>query len=330
MKSRRVSRMVRVLLSLAAFGGMAGSAYAQQGHPQSYPRRPIAYIVPYGPGSGNDVIARIVARKITDNWGQQVVVVNRPGATGAIGLELTANAQPDGHTMVIASTSQIINQHLSKVRYDFLRDFAPVSLSGTMPYSVGVLNTFPAKSLKELVAMAKANPGKFNYTGTIGSIAHFMGEMLKSSGNIDIVMVPNKLASESEVDVLAGRIEIWISTMSTALRQVKAGKVRVLGVGGGKRSPELPDVPTMAEAGFPKLDVVAAYYILTPAKTPKPINEVLNGHFVKAIADKDVKDRLIVAGVEPNSSTPQELDALVKSDVARWGKIVGESGIRLE
>ena len=317
--------MVMGALPAVAFGMTICDAAAQ-----GYPKRPIAYVVPYGPGSGNDVIARIVARKVTDNWGQQVVVVNRPGATGGIGLELTANAQPDGHTMVIASTSQIINQHLSKVRYDFLRDFAPVSLSGTMPYAVVVLNTYPAKSLKDLVAMAKANPGKLNYTGTIGSIAHFMGEMLKSSGNVDIVMVPNKLSSESEVDVLSGRIEILISTLSTAIRLVKAGRVRVLGVGGGKRSSEMPEVPTMAEAGYPKLDVVAAYYILVPAKTPKPIIDVLNGQIVKAIAEKEVKERLIAAGVEPNSSTPQELGALVKSDVVRWEKIVRESGIRLE
>jgi tripartite-type tricarboxylate transporter receptor subunit TctC len=313
------------VLAVLAFQATA-SAYAQQG----YPRRPIAYIVPYGPGSGNDVIARIVARKISDNWGQQVVVVNRPGATGAIGLELTASAQPDGHTMVIASTSQIINQHISKVRYDFLRDFSHVSLSGTMPYAVVVLNTYPAKSLKELVAIAKANPGKLNYTGTIGSIAHFMGEMLKSAGGIDIVMVPNKLAAESEVDVLAGRIEIWISTLSTAIKQAKAGKVRVLGVGGGKRSAELPEAPTMAEAGYSKLDVVAAYYILTPAKTPNAVNNTLNGQFVKAIADKDVKEKLVAVGVEPTTSTPLELAALVKSDVEKWGKVVKESGFRLE
>ena len=325
MKMRWFIRMAAWLLPVTALGGIADTVLAQ-----AYPRRPIAYIVPYGPGSGNDVIARIVARKISDNWGQQIVVVNRPGATGAIGLELTANAQPDGHTMVIASTSQIINQHISKVRYDFMRDFSHVSLSGTMPYAVVVLNSYPAKSLKELVAIAKANPGKLNYTGTIGSIAHFMGEMLKSAGGIDIVMVPNKLAAESEVDVLAGRIEIWISTLSTALKQAKAGKVRVLAVGGGKRSAELPEVPSMAEAGYPKLDVVAAYYILTPAKTPNAINDTLNSQFVKAIGDKDVKERLGAVGVEPTTSTPHELAALIKSDVEKWGKVVKEFGFRLE
>lgn len=315
---------------LLAIASVASFAAGNDVVAQTYPTRPIAYIVPYGPGSGNDVIARIVARKITENWGKQIVVVNRPGATGAIGLELTANAAPDGHTMVIASTSQIINQHISKMRYDFMRDFGHVSLSGTMPYSIVVLNSYPAKSLKELVAIAKASPGKLNYTGTVGSIAHFMGEMLKSAGGIDIVMISNKLSSETEVDVLAGRIEIWMTTMSNAIRFAKAGKVRVLGVGGGKRSPELPDAPTMAEAGYPKLDVVAAYYILTPVKTPKQYNEALNAQFVKAIADKDVRDRLFAAGVEPQSSTPQELAAWVKTDFQRWAQVVKETGFRLE
>ena len=231
---------------------------------------------------------------------------------------------------MIASTSQIINQHLSKVRYDFLRDFAPVSLSGSMPYAVSVLNTFPAKSLKELIALAKANPGKFNYTGTVGSIAHFMGEMLKTAANIDIVMIPNKLAAEAEADVLGGRIEIWMATLSTTLRQVRADKVRVLAVGSDKRASELPNVPTMTEAGYSRANVVADYFVLAPAGTPKPLIAILNGEIVKAIGNKEVADRLVAAGVEPISSSPQEVGARLKSEVARWEKIVKESGIRLE
>jgi tripartite-type tricarboxylate transporter receptor subunit TctC len=323
--TRWILGIIVLLLSTTALAATASDARAQD-----YPKRPVSYIVPYGPGSGNDVIARIVARKVSDNWGQPVVVVNRPGATGGIGLELTAKAQPDGHTIVIASTSQIINQHLSKVRYDFLRDFTPVSLSGSMPYAVSVLNTFPAKSLKELVALAKAQPGKFNYTGTVGSIAHFMGDMLKSAANIDIVMIPNKLAAEAEADVLGGRIEIWMATLSTTLRQARADKVRVLAVGGDKRASELPNVPTMTEAGYPRANVVADYFILAPAGTPRPIVDVLNSEIVKAIGDREVKERLVAAGVEPTSSSPQEVGARLKSEVSRWEKIVKESGIRLE
>ena len=209
---------------------MAGATHAQ-----TYPARPITFVVPFGPGTGNDIIARIIAQKVTENWGNNVVVENRPGASGAIAMEITAKAQPDAHNAVIASTTLIVNQLVSKVRYDVLRDYAPVSVVGSMPYVLAVNQNSPAKSINDLIAMAKARPSKMNYAGILGGVPHFMGEMLKSAGGIDIVMVPNKLSAESEVEVLAGRIEIWISTLSTAIKQAKAGKVRVLGVGGGKR-----------------------------------------------------------------------------------------------
>ena len=325
MNAQWISRFAILTLSMAGFGMAVGDAHAQ-----GYPTKPITLIVPYGPGSGNDVIARILANKMSDNWGNSVVVVNRAGATGAIGLEVTAAAPPDGYTIVIASTSQIINQHLSKVRYDFVRDFAPVTLSGTMPYLFAVPNSFPAKSLKELVAIAKSKPGQLNYTATIGSIAHFMGEMLKSASNIDLVMIPNKLAADAEADVISGRVEIWITTVAGVVPQMRAGTVRVLGVSGEKRSARLPDAPTMAEAGFPASDVTAGYFILAPAGTPKPIIAALNNEITKAFGAKDVRDRLAAAGVDPATSSPDELGALIKSEVARWGKIVKESGIRVD
>jgi tripartite-type tricarboxylate transporter receptor subunit TctC len=325
MHTQWVTRIAILALSMAGFGMAVGDAHAQ-----GYPNKPITLIVPYGPGSGNDVIARILANKMSDNWGNSVVVVNRAGATGAIGLEVTAAAPPDGYTIVIASTSQIINQHLSKVRYDFVRDFAPVTLSGTMPYLFAVPNSFPAKSLKELVTIAKSKPGQLNYTATIGSIAHFMGEMLKSASNIDLVMIPNKLAADAEADVISGRVEIWITTVAGVVPQMKAGTVRVLGVSGEKRSSRLPDAPTMAEAGFPASDVTAGYFILAPAGTPKPIIAALNSEITKAFGAKDVRDRLAAAGVDPVTSSPEELGALIKSEVAKWGKIVKESGIRVD
>lgn len=326
--SSRISGSLRAIAGsvLLLVFGMAIEANAQS----AYPRKPITYIVPYGPGSGNDVIARIVAKKIGDNWGHNIVVVNRAGATGGIALEATANAAPDGHTMVIASTSQIINQHLSKVRYDFVRDFAPVSLSGNQPYAVSVLKSFPVSSMKELVALARAHPGKMNYTGTIGSIAHFMGWMLKSQNKIDIVMIPNKLAAEAEADVLAGRIEIWFATASTTTRQARAGKVKVLAVSGGKRLPELPGTPTMAEAGYADAGAVANYFVLVPVATPKTVVAQLSAEFVKAIAATDVRERLQAGGVEPTSSTPDEAAKIVRGEVEHWGRIVREAGISID
>ena len=325
MNAKWISRLAILAMPLAGFSLTASDARAQ-----GYPNKPITFVVPYGPGSGNDVIARILANKLSENWGNPVMVVNRAGATGAVGLETTAKAAPDGYSIVIASTSQMINQHLSKVRYDMVRDFAPVSLSGTLSYSAAVLASFPAKTLNELVAMAKSNPGKLNYTGTIGSIAHFMGEMLKSAGNIDLVMIPNKLIADAEADVVSGRVEIWFAPLNNVLPYAKTGKMTVLGITGDKRAAELPDVPTMAEAGFPALDISANYYILAPAGTPKPIIATLNSEFVKAMGSKDVRDRLAAVGVDPKSSSPEEGGALLKSEVARWGKIVKESGIRVD
>ena len=299
-------------------------------HAQNFPRKPITFVVPYGPGAGNDVIARILQKKVTENWGQSVIVVNRPGATGGIALETTAAAPPDGHTIVIGSSSQIVNQYLSKVRYDFLRDFVPATLSGTSAYAVSVLKSFPANSLKELIALAKAHPGKMNYTGTIGSIAHFMGWLIKTDAKIDIVMIPNKLATGAEADVLAGRIELWIATVSTSMRQVRAGKVKVLAVSGDKRWTELPNVPTVTELGYPRANLVANYYIMAPVGISKPIVDTLNAEFVKALGDKEVRERLLAAGVEASSSTPEEAASLRKNEVVRWEKIVRESGIRID
>lgn len=325
MIQQRCSSPLAALLAV-----MFACTTAPLAHAQGFPRKPITFVVPYGPGSGNDVIARIEAKKITENSGHSVVVVNRAGATGGIGLETTAAAPPDGHTIVIASTSQIINQFVSKMRYDFARDFAPITLSGTMPYSIAVLKSFPVNSIKEMVALARAHPGKLNYTGTVGSIAHFMGWMLKTDAKIDIVMVPNKLSSEAEADVLAGRIELWFATASATVRQAAGGRIKVLAVSGERRLPELPDVPTLAEAGYPKAVVAANYYIMAPAGTPRAVVDTLNAEFVKALGDREVRDRLAAAGVEPTSSTPQEAALLVKNEIARWEKVVRASGIRIE
>lgn len=322
----KVSRMVAVLAAPAACLAMT-SAQAQA---QTYPSRTITFMVPFGPGSGNDVIARIVAQKVGENWNQPVVVENRPGASGGIAMELTAKAAPDGHSVVIASTSHIVNQFVSKVRYDVIKDFAPVSLTGALPYVIAVTQNSPAKSLSDLVAMAKSRPGKLNYAAVPGGVPHFMGEMLKSARGIDIVMIPYKSTTDAEVDVIAGRVEIWLTTLASALPLAKASRVRVLGVSGARRSTLLPEVVTMAEAGLPSVDVIVGFYFLTAVATPKANIAALNREIVKAIEMPDVRDRLLAAGVEPRSSSSDELDALLKSEVARWGKIIKDSGVRLD
>jgi tripartite-type tricarboxylate transporter receptor subunit TctC len=326
MKKTWITRFaLSVMLPTAAFGFAAGPALGQ-----AFPTKPIAFIVPYGPGTGNDVIARLISNKVTENWGQPIVVDNRPGAAGAIGTDLTAKAAPDGHTILIASTSQILNQFISKVNYDILKDFAPVIVPGTLPYVLAVPNASPAKSIKELVAFAKSMPGKVNYAGTFGSLPHFLGEMLKTAGGIDITLINYKSTPDAVPDVLANRVEIWFTTMASAVPLAKAGRVKVLGVAGTQRAAVLPDVPTMAEAGFPTLDVSASFYVLAPAATPRPVVAALNREMAKALASPDVKEKLAAAGVAEKSTTPEEASAMLKSEVASWAKVVKESGVKME
>ncbi|HSN39338.1 MAG TPA: tripartite tricarboxylate transporter substrate-binding protein, partial [Burkholderiales bacterium] len=193
MNRKWVSRFaISLLVPTVAVILAAGQVLAQ-----GYPNKPITFIVPYGPGTGNDVIARLISQKVTENWGHPMVVENRPGAAGAIGTEMTAKAPPDGYTILIASTSQIINPYVSKVRYDILKDLTPVTVPGVLPYLLAVPNASPAKSIKDLVAQAKSVPGKFNYAGSFGSVSHFMGEMLKSAGGIDIALITYKSTSDA-------------------------------------------------------------------------------------------------------------------------------------
>lgn len=326
MNSKRISRFIlSVLAPVMALGLAAGQAPAQ-----SYPSKPISFIVPYGPGTGNDIIARILSQKVGESWSQPLVVDNRSGAAGAIGTELAARAAPDGHTILIASTSQLINPYISKVRYDILKDFTAVVVPGTLPYLLAVPTASPAASIKELVAQAKAMPGKFNYAGSFGSVSHFMGEMLKTAGGIDIALITYKGTPDAIADVIANRVQIWFTTMATGTPLAKADKIRVLGVAGKKRAAVLPDVPTMAEAGYPTLDVSASFYVLAPAATPRPVVAALNREMVKALATQEVKDKLGAAGVEINSTTPEEAGTLLRNEVAGWGKVVRESGVEMK
>jgi tripartite-type tricarboxylate transporter receptor subunit TctC len=324
MNTQWIGRIATLLSSAAVAAWLASAASAQ-----GFPQKPVRYLVPFGPGGGNDVVARIVAQKLTENWTQPVVVDNRPGASGGIAMEMAANAPADGYTIVLPSTSVLINQLVSKVRYDMTRDFAPVSLSGSLPYVIAVTSSLPATSVNELIALAKARPGKINYAATPGSLQHLLGETLKVEKGIDIMMIPYKSSTFATTDVIAGLVEIWFTQMSTGLPQARAGKVRILGFSGEKRSPMLPDVPTMAEAGVPTLNATASFYILAPAGTSKTIVDALNAQIVRAFASDDVRARLFAAGFEPKSSTPDELGAILRSELARWGKIVKQAGIRL-
>jgi tripartite-type tricarboxylate transporter receptor subunit TctC len=320
MKCRCIVTAAAVALAAFSTGAVA----------QNYPAKPVSFVVPYGPGTGNDIIARLISQKVGETWRQPLVVENRPGAAGAIGTELVSKAAPDGHTILIASTSQIINPYITKVRYDILKDFSAITVPGTLPYLLAVPNASPAKSIKELVAHAKANPGKFNYAGSFGSVSHFMGEMLKSAGGIDIALITYKSTPDAIADIAENRVQIWFTTMATGTPLAKSGKVRVLGVAGKKRAPVLPDAPTMAEAGFPTLDVSASFYILAPAATPEPVIAALSREIGKALAAQDVRAKLAASGVEISSASPEEAGELLRKEVAMWGRVVKESGVQMK
>lgn len=297
---------------------------------ESFPSKPINFIVPYGPGTGNDIIARIISQKVSENWNRPIVVENKAGASGAIGTEATAKAPADGHTLLMASTSQLLNPLISKVRYDILKDFAPVTVPGSLPYVLAVPEALPVKSIKELVALAKSRPGKVNYAGSYGSLSHFMGEMLKSAGGIDIALIAYKSTPDAVADVLGNRVEIWFTTMASAVPLAKAGKIRVLATAGKQRASVLPEVPTFIEAAFPTLDVQAWFYVLAPAATPAPVMTTLHREIAKALASPDVKEKLAVAGVDPQNTTPEQASLMLRNEVALWARIVKESGVKME
>jgi tripartite-type tricarboxylate transporter receptor subunit TctC len=312
-------------LAGAAAVVISGAAAAQ-----AFPTKPISFIVPYGPGTGNDLIARVIAQKVGDDMGRPMVVENRPGATGAIGADLTAKAPPDGHTILIASTSHITNAYVNKVNYDLLRDFSPVIRPARMAYVLAVPNASPAKTIKELVALAKANPGSLSYGGVYASVSHFMGEVLKSAGQIDISLVTYKGTNDAAADVIANRIGLWFTTTATGIPLAKAGKVRIIGVCSKERLAVLPEVPTVVEAGFPALNLDINFYILATAKSPGNAIATLNQHIGRALATQDVKEKLALQSVEATVTTPEETAAILKHDIGEWGRIIKQSGIKMQ
>jgi len=288
-------------------------------------------IVPFPPGSGNDTVARILGPKITEDWRQPVVVDNRPGAGASIGAEAAARAAADGYTLFLPSSSNAINMHAARAKYDLIRDFAPVALVGTLPFILVVPSALPVKSIKDLVALAKARPKEilFASSGMAGT-GHLIGELFRTSNRIEISHVPYKGGGLAARDLVAGQVHMLFTNMSTMAPFIKAGRLRGLGVSGSKRSAVLPEVPTMAEAGYPQLDMGTWFALLAPAGTPRAIVTQLNQQIVKVVALPDVRQQLANQGVEPSASTPDEAGHFLKNDVARWGKIIKDAGVTLD
>lgn len=301
---------------------------------QAYPQKPIQFIVPYAPAGAGDIFARTVAQKLSAALGQQVVVVNRPGANGIIGTEQVAKAPPDGYTILMGTTApMVLNPSLyPRLPYDTLKDFAPVTQGTLYQYILIVHPSVPATSVAELVKLARSRPGQlqFGSSGNGGS-NHLAGEMFKRAANVDIVHVPFKGSAPALADTLAGQISMMFDTLVTTVPQLKAGKVRALAVTGEKRAPQTPDVPTLMELGYAGYKVTAWQSIFAPAGTPRPIIDRLYQETAKALKMPDVVDRLATqGGNEIVASTPEAFAKLIKEELAAYAKVIKGANIRLE
>ena len=298
-----------------------------------YPTKPIRLIVPFPPGGGNDILARAIGQRLAEVIGQQIIVDNRGGAGGMLGAELAAKAAPDGYTIFLGSVGNLaFNPALhAKLAYDPVRDFAPVTLLATSAFILIANPAVPAKSVKELIALAKAKPGQLNYgTAGPGSSLHMTGEIFKLATGTDIVPVAYKGTAPALIDLMAGQVQIMFSTMPSALPHVKTGKLRALGVSGPKRTAAAPDVPTIAEAGVPGFEVLNWQGMAAPSKTPQAIIQKLNRALQETLKTPKVIETLMAQGLEAAGSTPEQFGALVKSEVVKYTKVVKEAKITVE
>ena len=299
---------------------------------ESYPDRPVRFIVPFPPGGGTDAFARIVGAKLAEIWGQQVIIDNRAGAQGNIGTALGARATPDGYTLMLAHQGAlVINPHLySRPGFDTLRDFAAVSRGMSSASVLVVHPSVPAKTMKELVLLAKQTPGKLTFAST-ASAQQLLGELFKLTTATDILHVPYKGAGPAVVDLLAGNVSMMFANPTSTVPHVKSGRLRALGVLGTKRNEALPDVPTAVEAGYPQLsDVLEWYGVVVPAATPRETIKKLNAAVVRALNSPDVAARMNGIGQTPSPSTPEEFAKQIRAEFERWGKIVKASGAKVE
>ena len=317
--------IARSFIALAAVVAALGAAQAQV---QDYPNRPITLVVPYAAGGGNDVMARIVGEKMSKTLGQQVVIDNRPGAGGALATRQVAKAAPDGYTLVIGGTGSLaVNPTLlPNVGYDVRKDFAPVGMIGSSAMIVIIHPTIPAKTIPELIALAKQEPGKYTYASAgVGSGIHLGAELFAYMGGIKLVHVPYKGTGPALTDLLGAHVSMYFSSLPSAIGLVKEGKVRALAVTGAKRSDVFPDVPTVAET-LPGFEAVLRYGIVAPTGTPRPIIDKLNAALRQALAEPDVIARMARDGTDSVSSTPEEYAADIDREERKWSEVVKRSG----
>jgi tripartite-type tricarboxylate transporter receptor subunit TctC len=324
--------MVRTIaaaaLAAALVAGAAAPAQAQQ-----FPVKPVRIIVAFPPGGGTDIVARLLGQKLSEAWGQQAIVDNRAGASGVIGTEAAARAAPDGYTWFMGTMGNLtVNQHLyAKMPVDPQRDLAALSQVVAVHFVMVSHPSLPAKNVKELIALAKAHPGQINYSSSgPGGAPHLAGELLKSMAGINLVHIPYKGSGPSFTDLLGGQISLTCDSLVQALPYIKAGRLNALAVLGSKRSKLLPNVPTVAESGVPGYELTNWFGLVVPAATPRELINRLYGDVSKALAPSDIRDKLQAMGADVIGSTPDQFTAFMKSETAKWAKVVKQANIRAE
>ena len=317
----------RLLLALAA-ATLATNALAQ-----AWPTKPIRVIVPFPPGGGTDIIAREVTHRVATNSGWSFVVDNKPGAGGNLGIDAAARSAPDGYTIVLGQTSNLaINPTLyAKLPYDPIKDLAPIGLVASAPLVLVVPTSSPYKTLADLVAAAKAKPGVINFASPgIGTVAHLTGEKFQKAAAIRFTHVPYKGTNQALTDVIGGQVQLYVSSVPSVLQQIRSGTLRPLAVTSEKRVGDLPQTPTVAEAGFKGSEAITWFGFLAPAGTPKEVITRLNAEFNKALQQPELMKRLAQEGADPLGGTPEQFALLIRDDIVRWGKVVKESGAKAD
>ena len=312
---------------LVALTGATGDAAAAA----AYPARPIRIVVASAPGSGPDIVTRLIGRKLAETWQQQIIADNRTGAGGNVGAEIVAHAVPDGYTLLMATASQPIGAALyAKLNYDLTRDFVPVSLVASTPFVLVVNPAVPANSVAELIALAKAKPGFLRYgSGGSGTPPHLCAEILKSSAGLDIVHVPYKGVTPALTDLLGGQVQLVFSVVPSALPLIQTNKLRALGVTSAKRTSLAPELPTIAES-LPGFEVIGWYGLLAPTGTPADVVARLNAAVIAALKNPELRERFVALGADPLGTTPQVFAQFIQNELSKWGKAVKDSGARVE
>ena len=327
---RRVLQIVSGWLAVACLAATISPAFAQT---PAYPAKPVRLIVPFPPGGSLDIAGRLIAQKLTEIWGQTVVVENKPGAGGNIGADYVAKSPPDGYTILLGALStHAVNPSLYKsMPYDAVKDFAPITLIAITPNVLVVNASLPVNSAKEFIAYAKANPGKLNFgSGSNGSAGHLAGELFKVETGSDAVHVPFKGGAPATQALMAGDTQFMFDNLANAMPQVKAGKLRALAVTTAERSKLAPELPTMAEAGLQGFDISTWFGLFAPAGTPGDVIAKWNAEVAKILNSPDMREKLVAQGAEPAPTTPEQFAAFVKSEIVKYAKIVKASGAKVD